>query len=232
MSLPKFDQPLFETELPSTQEKVKYRPFTVKEEKILLIAQQSEDIEQTILSLKQIINNCVEGVDVEKMPLFDLEYLLITLRSKSVNNILDFSVKDPDTEEIVELNLNLNEITVSRTEGHTNRIDISENAFIFMRYPNVNELKDILKTPDNDEALFKTLFGCMEKLVYEDSVYLFAEYTQEELDDFVDGLSGDVLKQIKGFFETSPKIKHQFKYTNKEGVDKVFVLEGLDSFFI
>jgi hypothetical protein len=117
--LPKIDLPLFELVLPSTGKKIKYRPFTVKEEKILLVAQESDDVEQTILGIKQIINNCLVDINVEKLAMFDLEYILLMLRSKSVDNNIRFGVTDPDTNESIELEIDLNEVKITKDKEHT-----------------------------------------------------------------------------------------------------------------
>lgn len=232
MPLPKIEHPLFELEVPSTGKKVKYRPFTVKEEKILLIAQESKDIDQTLISIKQIINNCVFDLDVETISLFDLEYIIINLRSKSVNNEVEFTIKDPETGENVHLTLDLDGVSVISNENHTNKIKIDENTVITMKYPSVNELMVLLKNPDDKTAIFDIMFRCMDKLVFGDEVYKFSEYTNEEIEDFVNSLSSDTLKKMETFFETMPRVRHEMPYTRKDGTQKTFVLEGLDNFFI
>ena len=136
MGLPKIDLPLFETKLLSTgKKKIKYRPFTVKEEKILLIAQESDDIEQVILAIKQIIGNCCPDVNVDELPMFDLEYLLLQIRGKSVNNVITFQITDPDTEKPVMLELNIDEIEITKPEGHSAEIPLGEDSYLVMRYP-------------------------------------------------------------------------------------------------
>lgn len=233
MPLPKIDQPLFELTMPSNNKKYKFRPFSVKEEKILLIAQESKEVEQTISAIKQVINNCVYDIDVEKMPLFDLEYAIINIRSKSVNNEIQFSIKDPETNEKVDLVLNLDEVKVSYDEKHSKKIQLSDTAVILLRYPTINELKKMMEKPNDPESLFSILVSCLDVLaIGEDEVYKFSEYSENEISEFVDNLSGDVLKKIKEFFETMPKLRHEMKYTNSKGEEKTFVLEGLDNFFI
>ena len=135
MALPKIDLPLFELVLPSTGKKVKYRPFTVKEEKILLIAQESKDIKQVMLAIKQILGNCLQEINVESLATFDLEYVLLNIRAKSVNDEITFSVKDPDTEEKIELTININEIEIKKFADHDKIIKVSDDFVFLMRYP-------------------------------------------------------------------------------------------------
>ena len=126
MTLPKISLPLYQCELPSNGKKVKYRPFTVKEEKILLTAQESKESGQILLAMKQILNNCLEDIDVSQLAIFDIEYMLIQLRSRSVDNTAEFEITDPDTEEQVKLKLNLADVKVNKVDGHTNKIKIYE----------------------------------------------------------------------------------------------------------
>lgn len=231
MALPKIDQPIFTMIMPSTQKKVKYRPFTVKEEKILLIAQESKDVEQSINAIKQIITNCVFDVDVDNMPLFDLEYCLITIRSKSVNNEIEFTVNDPDTEERVKLALDLNKMNVVFNENHKNVIEVSPNMHLKMRYPTLTEMQALVNSNDK-EAMFNAMVSCMETLVNEEEVYKLSESSDEELLEFVDSLSTEAIQNVRQFFDTMPKLRHEIKYVNKNDDEKTFVLEGMDNFFI
>ena len=231
MALPKIDQPIFTMIMSSTQKKVKYRPFTVKEEKILLIAQESKDVEQSINAIKQIITNCVFDVDVDNMPLFDLEYCLITIRSKSVNNEIEFTVNDPDTEERVKLALDLNKMNVVFNENHKNVIEVSPNMHLKMRYPTLTEMQALVNSNDK-EAMFNAMVSCMETLVNEEEVYKLSESSDEELLEFVDSLSTEAIQNVRQFFDTMPKLRHEIKYVNKNNDEKTFVLEGMDNFFI
>ena len=231
MALPKIDQPIFTMIMPSTQKRVKYRPFTVKEEKILLIAQESKDVEQSINAIKQIITNCVFDVDVDNMPLFDLEYCLITIRSKSVNNEIEFTVKDPDTEERVKLALDLNKMNVVFNENHKKVIEVSPNMHLKMRYPTLTEMQALVDS-DDKEAMFNAMVSCMETLVNEEEVYKLSESSDEELLEFVDSLSTEAIQNVRQFFDTMPKLRHEIKYVNKNNDEKTFVLEGMDNFFI
>jgi len=231
--LPKIDLPLFELELPSSGKKIKYRPFTVKEEKILLVAQESDEPEQTVLSVKQIVNNCLVDIDVEKLAMFDLEYVLLMLRSKSVDNNIKFAIKDPDTEETVELEIDLNEVKVTRDDEHSNRVKINDDYTLFLRYPTIEEFIKIASADQNDPLVnYFIMISCLDKIASDDDVYKFEDYTDEEIDDFMENLQGDVLKKIQTFFETMPKLRHEMKYTNQDGKEQTFVIEGMRSFFI
>ena len=231
--LPKIDLPLFELELPSSGKKIKYRPFTVKEEKILLVAQESDEPEQTVLSVKQIVNNCLLDIDVEKLAMFDLEYVLLMLRSKSVDNNIKFAIKDPDTEETVELEIDLNEVKVTRDDEHSNRVKINDDYTLFLRYPTIEEFIKIAGADQKDPLVnYFIMISCFDKIASEDDVYKFEDYTDGEIDDFMENLQGDVLKTIQKFFETMPKLRHEMKYTNKNGKEQTFVIEGMRSFFI
>ena len=235
MALPKIDLPLFELTIPSNGLKVSYRPFTVREEKILLIAQESKDLDQVILAIKQIIGNCVSDIDIEKMPMFDLEYIMLNLRAKSVNNVIQFTVKDPDTEENVNLVLNIDTIELKKKDGHDRKILINDDYSLIMRYPTINELRSLstLKS-GSTEGLLDIMLSCIEMLVSNDGekIYKMSDFTPKEVKDFIESLTSGAIKGIKTFFETIPVLRIELPYKNKKGEQKTFVLEGLESFFI
>lgn len=230
MGLPKIDQPFFETKLPSNNKKVKYRPFTVKEEKILLVAQEAKDMEQMILSIKQVINNCVVGIDVERLPLFDLEWLLMELRSKSVDNVIEIKIKDEDTQEEVNLQLNIDTLKVKKTKGHSTNVKLTDSVSAIMRYPSFEELKILMGPSEN--GTMDALINCVDSIVEGDVVYELKDFSEEEVVDFFDSLTTENLKEIKSFFDTMPKLSHELKYKNKNGDEKTFVIQGTEAFFI
>ena len=233
MALPKIDLPISQLTLPSTGEKVKYRPFTVKEEKILLVAQESNDPEQEILAAKQILNNCLIDKDVSQLAMFDLEYILLILRGASVDNAITFTIKDPDTKESVELDLNINDVKIIKNEEHTNKVKVNDEYTLFLKYPTIEQFIQIVKMNPNDPLVsYFIMISCLDKLASEDEVFDFSKYTGEEIDEFMENLSGEVIKGIQRFFETMPKLRHEIKYRNKDGNEKTFVLEGMRSFFI
>jgi hypothetical protein len=238
MGLPKIQQPIFEDRIPSTGVKIKSRPFTVKEEKILLIAQESGDAEQIILAIKQILNNCIiDDIDIEKLAMFDIEYLLLKIRAQSVNNVIKFSVQDPDTEEKVELSVDINTIELKKDEKHSATIDISNDFKLTMRYPSLNELIKLTQitedTEDKAGFAFDIMVGCIDSLIEgEDTVYKFSEYSKEEVDSFVESLTSSTVNGIREFFDTIPRLRIECPYVNSKGDDKTFVVEGIQSFFI
>ena len=233
MSLPKIDLPIFEMTLPSSNEKVKYRPFTVKEEKILLVASESDEASQEILASKQIVNNCLIDKDVGDLAMFDLEYVLLVLRTKSVDNNIKFQIKDPDTEEVVNLEVIIDDTQLTKHEGHTNKIPVNDEYTLFLKYPSINEFITIVEMDPSDPLVnYFIMVSCLDTLASEDEVHHFKDYTPEETDGFMENLSSAVVRSVQQFFETMPRLRHEMKYTNKEGKDKTFVIEGMRSFFI
>lgn len=232
MSLPKIDLPIFELKLPSTGRKIKYRPFTVKEEKILLVAQESNDREQELIAAKQVVQNCLIKTDVSKLAMFDLEYVMMVIRAKSVDNKVKFTIGDPDTLERVELELNVDEVQVVKDKEHTKKIKINDEFTLFLKYPTIDEFQKIVTMDANDPlANYHILTSCLDQLASEEETHSFKDYGQEEIDEFMNSMTGEVMKDIQKFFETMPKLRHEMKYTNSDGVEKTFVIEGLRSFF-
>jgi hypothetical protein len=233
MALPKIDLPIFEMTLPSNGEKIKYRPFTVKEEKILLVAQESKEASQEIIATKQVVNNCLIDKEISDLAMFDLEYIIMVLRSKSVDNNISFSIKDPDTEEIVKLSLDIDDVKFVTQPDHSNKIKINEDFTLFLRYPSIDEFIKIVEMNPNDPLVnYFVMVSCLDKLASEDEVYHFKDYNDEEIDAFMESLSGNVIKSVQQFFETTPKLRHELKYKNKNGDEKTFVIEGMRTFFI
>jgi hypothetical protein len=217
MSLPKISAPTFEMVLPSSGKKITYRQFTVKEEKILLVAQESKDPVSAINAVKQVVNNCLVDETIESFAMFDLEYILLLLRSKSVNNNIRFAISDPDTEEKIELE----------------RIKINDMYTLFLKYPNIDQFTDLIKAGMDDPLItYNIMVACLDKVASEDDVYKFEDFSRDDIEKFMEDLSSDVLRQIQKFFDTMPRLRHEMKYKNKNGEDKTFVLEGMQSFFI
>ena len=233
MALPKIDLPIYELTLPSNGKKLQYRPFTVKEEKILLTAQQSKEPEQIVIAIKQIVNNCIIEYDVDNLALFDLEYLMINVRSRSVDSNVEFEIEDPDTKEKVKLVLNLENVKVHRDERHTNKIQIDDTYTLFLKYPTIDDFSDIIGKADlPPEKTYEILMSCIDKLASEDEVYNFKDFTKKQVDEFIDSLNADVTKKIKIFFDTMPKVRHEMPYKNSNGEEKVFTIQGTQSFFM
>jgi hypothetical protein len=233
MPLPKIDLPLYELTLPSNGKKVQYRPFTVKEEKILLTAQQSKEPQQIIIAVKQIVNNCIVDYDIDKLSLFDLEFLMINIRSKSIDNNVEFEIEDPDTNEKIKLVLNLENVKVHREENHTNKIKVDDKYTLFLKYPTIDDFSDLLDKSDiSTEKTYEILISCIDKLASENEVYNFKDFTKKQVDEFIESLHADVTKKIKTFFDTMPKVRHEMPYKNSKGEEKVFTIQGTQSFFM
>jgi hypothetical protein len=234
MALPKLSQPLFEIKIPSTGKKTTFVPFTVKEEKILLIAQESKELDQMILAIKQILNNCIQDIDVDKLAIFDLEYLLINVRAQSVSNVFNFKIKDPETEEEIELEVDINDISVKFDENHTNKISLNDNTILVMKYPSVAQLKDIMEVSQKggSEKIFNLMTSCFDMLAVDEDVYKFSEYTKAEVESFADSMSAKNIQDVKKFFETMPTMYYEKKYRNSKGTEKTFTVKGTETFFI
>lgn len=234
MALPKITAPVFTVTLPSDGTKVVLRPFTVKEEKILLTAREVDSASQSVLAVKQVITNCiVEGPPVEKLATIDFEFLLLTLRSKSVDNMVEFAIKDPETDEPIHLKVDIDDAIVNRHPDHTNTIQLSGDSgyHLVLRYPTFEEFTQVLENP-SAESNYTAIRNCLDKLVSGDEVYDFADVSDEEADEFLDDIQSSDLKKITFFFETMPKLRYEFKYTNSKGTNQTYVIEGIRGFFI
>jgi hypothetical protein len=232
MPLPKIDQPLFEIEIPSTGQKTQFRPFTVKEEKILLIAKESKDLNQIFLAVKQIIGNCVLNVDVDSLATFDYEYLLMHLRAKAVQDVIKFKIKDPEEEKEINLEFNINDVQVLKNPEHSKIIDAG-NIKIAMRYPSLKELETLAGNEEhNSEKLLNIMLSCIDSLVQDDEVYKLSDFTQKEVDEFLESLTADIMSKIQKFFETLPVMKIECPYVNSKGENKTFVIQGIQTFFM
>jgi len=247
MALPKLDLPLFETKLPSTDETVTYRAFTVKEEKLLLIAQESNDPSQMVLSMKQIINNCCSDIVVEDLAMFDLEYLLLQIRARSIDNNIAFTIKDQDTDKTVDLELDIDEIKLHIPENHSKKIDVTEDIYFMMRYPTIEEVGIFLNFAGQAEqteeaasknlqdfttALFDVMINCIDVLVNGDEVQKMSDFTKKEIMDFIESAPGGTIDNLRKFFDSIPSLRYEVKYTNANGDEKSVVLEGTETFFL
>lgn len=235
MALPKIDLPLFEMTLPTSQKTVKYRQYTVKEEKILLVANESRDAMQEVLALKQVVNNCLVDVDVEELPMMDIEYAYLMLRSKSVDNSLDFNIKDPDTDETVTLSLDIEEIQLNIGEDflESSKIKLNDDYTLFLKLPNIDNFIKIIEMDPTDPLVnYFILVSCLDKVASDDEIHEFKNYSQNEIDGFMETLTNTVISQIQKFFENMPRLRHELKYVNSNGKEQTFVIEGMRTFFI
>ena len=238
MPLPKIVTPTYELELPSTEEKIQYRPFLVKEEKLLVIALESEDTKQITTAIKTVIKNCIvtKNIKVEDLPTFDIEFLFLNIRGKSVGEELEVNIICPDDEETqVAVKINLDSIKVQKNEEHTKRIKIDGNIMMEMKYPSLDQF---IKTnfdfnqKNAMEQSFELIGSCIDKIFTEDEAWSTSDVTKKELVDFLESMNSSQFKDIEKFFETMPKLSHKIKVTNpKTEIENEVVLEGLASFF-
>ena len=234
MTLPIIAVPTHELEIPSSKEKLTYRPFLVKEEKLLLLANESGDDTEIINSIKQIINNCTfDKIDVETLALFDLEYIFLNVRAKSVGEIVTLKLLcSDDKETYADVEIDLNDIKVNFPEGHTNKIELSDTVGILMRYPQFNLVR-ISQEGSDTEYIFKMIKECIGTIYEGDTVFERSDFSDEDLDNFLDGLTSEHFKQLQGFFETMPKLTHDVKFKNpKTKKQTKMTLEGMKSFFV
>ena len=232
MALPKIVTPTYELEIPSSKEKITYRPFLVKEEKILLLAEESEKDSEMLLALKQIINNCTyEKVEVEKLPMFDLEYIFLQIRAKSVGEVVDLKLLcEDDGETYADVRVNLDEVDVEFTEGHSNSIQLTDEVGIIMSYPQINMMD--LSSDSGTENVFEIIKNSINQITEGETVYERADFTEKDINEFLDSLTTEHFKLIQEFFETMPRLRHEVKFKNpKTKKQNKITLEGLNSFF-
>ena len=240
MPLPKITTPSYELDLPSTGQTIKYRPFLVKEEKLLVIALESEDTKQITNAIKAVIRACIQtkGIKVEYLPTFDIEYLFLNIRGKSVGEDIDVKLLCPDDNKTeVSVSINLDDIEVSKPEGHTTDIKIDDNLMMQLKYPSLNEFiktnfdpNDTTKNPM--EQSFDLIGSCIDKIFNEDEVWAAGDCTKKEITEFLDSMNSTQFKEVEKFFETMPKLTHTVQVTNPNTkVESDVVLEGLASFF-
>ena len=238
MPLPKIATPTYELELPSTEQTIQYRPFLVKEEKVLVIALESEDTKQITTAIKSVIKNCIltKGIKVETLPTFDIEYLFLNIRGKSVGEEIEVNLVCPDDEETqVSGNINLDDIKVQKNEEHTNQIKIDKSIMMEMRYPSLEQfIKNNFDFDDKSvmDQSFELIASCIDKIYTEDDIWIAEDCTKKEITDFLESMNSSQFKDIEKFFETMPKLSHKVKIKNPNTkVQSEIVLEGLSSFF-
>ncbi len=240
MALPKLNVPVYETILPSTEKVIKYRPFLVKEEKILLTALEDETGNSLPLAIKQIINNCIQGeINVEQLPTFDIEYLFLRLRAKSVGENIVVGLKPwgcPQNngelcKNSTQVDINLEEVKVIKNELHTNKIMLDDNIGIIMDYPNASSVSG--QNGEDDFSLGMNHIKNGIKMIFtNEETHERGSYTDEELGEFIESLNSEQFQRIKKFFDTMPVLKHTVKYKCSTcGEDKETLLEGMNSFF-
>ena len=236
MALPQVVLPTYELEVPSNGKKLKYRPFVVKEEKILLLALESEDDKEIEKTVKSLLKNCIQTrVKLEDLAMFDLEYIFLQIRAVSVGEIVEMQVTCRDDEKTqVKYFMNLTEVSVNKPEGHDPKIMLTDEMGVIMRYPAWNEFISgsiMGKTPTTDGVL-EIIADCIDQIFDGEDVYDSSTTTKKEFVQFVEGLTNEQFESIQKFFESIPRLEHRFTVTNPEtGVDSEFLITGLSNFF-
>ena len=214
---------------PSTGNTVSFRPFTVKEEKTLLMANQTGSYEDFLSTLAEVIDNCFElPISAKKLPIFDIEYFFLKLRSKSVGEIVEPTITCPITREKIKISLNLDEIEVIKTENHTKEIKISSDILVKMAYPT---LENFIKRSDKKTDYFDLLIECINKIETQKELIEAGTASSENIQEFIELLTSDQYKNLINFFKTSPKLEKEIKYRTSDGSERILLLRGLKDFF-
>ena len=239
MPLPRTITPIYELEIPSLKKKIRYRPFLVKEEKILIIALESEDSKAIANAVKNVISNCIlsKGIKVDDLSTFDIEYLFLNIRGKSVGESVDVLITCPDDETTqVPVSINLDEINVEENPKHSRDIKLDDTLTLRMRYPSMTEfIKNNFDSGDSVSVddTFDLIVSCIDQIYSEEESWTASDSTKKELLEFVEQLSSKQFKEVEKFFDTMPKLSHTIKVKNpKTGVESEVVLEGLSAFFV
>lgn len=238
MVLPKIVTPQYSLEIPSIKKEIKYRPFLVKEEKILIIAMESEDPKQIAESVKEVINNCIltKGIKIDQLSTFDIEYLFLNIRGKSVGENVDILITCPDDGTTqVPMSINLDDIQVEFSKEHSRDIKLDDNLTLRMKYPSMQQFIKNNFTSENNISIddtFDMICVCVEQIYTEEESWSASDVSKKEMQEFLEQLTSNQFKQIEKFFETMPKLSHTITVKNPNtGVESEVVLEGLTSFF-
>ena len=235
MALPKLETPVYELELPSTGEKVKYRPFLVKEQKNLMIAMESEEETQLRDSLASIISDCTfNKIDPYEIPMFDIEFIFLRIRGKSVGEKVKLNVLCPDDNETrVDVEFNLEDIDVHMKKEHTNEIIVTDKIKIFMKYPGLKDMTDIKDDQQETDQIFTLIKRCINEIHDGETIHNRIDISEKELDDFIDNLTTKTFEDLGTFFETMPKVMHILKVKNPKTKKRgEVVIEGIQNFFV
>lgn len=233
MGLPKILHPTFSLVLPSTKQTIHFRPFLVKEEKILLIAQASEDKTDIVKAIKQVVQNCItdENVDVNDFTTFDLEYFFIKLRSKSVQNIVKLSYKDREDGKVYDVEVDLETVEVKEAANISNKIELSPTSGIILRYPRVSITEEMENIKDPVEFNFQIIQSCIDCVYDGDNLYRLKDFSRQEVKEYIDSLDVRTYQAIQSFIDAMPTIEHTLSYTNSKGREIKIVLRTITDFF-
>jgi hypothetical protein len=233
MSLPKLDYPIHNIEIPSLKKTFKFRPFLVKEEKLLLMAKESGNDVDVLGAIKQIINNCSlePNLIINKLSLFDLEYIFIKLRSISVDNKIKVSYKDTEDQKVYDFDINLDDIKVTFPKKMDNNIKITKTSGIIMKYPSASLYDDKEFLGLEKDHMFELIVRCIESIYSGEEVYPAKDYKKADLSEFLEGLDIKTFQSIQEFLVNVPKIEYKIEYKNEKGNDREIVLSSLNDFF-
>jgi hypothetical protein len=234
MKLPKIDKPIFELLVPSQKKTVMCRPYVCKEEKILLIAQESGEEKDIVLALKQVLNNCIvdENFDIDSITTFDLEYMFLKLRAKSVNNIVAIKYRDQEDAEVYEFQVDLDQVEMLDLGKLKDTIMINETTGMQMKYPSITLINDTPTSASQAELIDYLVKACIKSIFDEENVYPVEEVSEKELQEFLDDLPVSVLNDLTDFFKNLPRMYYKLEYKDKEGKEKHIELRNLRDFFI
>lgn len=231
--LPKLNHPIHNIEVPSLKKKKNFRPFLVKEEKILLMAKESDDSNDILVAVKQIVNNCSldPNFNIDDLALFDLEYIFLQLRAVSVDDVLTVSYRDNQDEKKYDFDIKLKDIKIDIPKETKNIIKITDDIGMIMKYPSTKLYEDKEFLNEKDEQIFKLIVRCVDKIYKGDEIYDLRDYSSSEIEDFLENLSVKVFEQVQTFFENCPKLHHTIKYKNSLGNERTIELNSLNDFF-
>jgi|TARA_X000001382_G_scaffold126178_1_gene112480 hypothetical protein len=237
MPLPTIATPTYSLILPSTKEEVNYRPFLVKEEKLLVLALESEDQNQISTAIKTVIQSCIKSqIDIEVLPTFDIEFLFLNIRGKSVGEEVEVNIIAPDDGKTsIPITINLDDIKVKEFDGHDKFIKLDDNLMMEMKYPSLSQFISNnfdFNQKNTTEQTFDLVAGCIDKVYNEEETWDASDFSKEEMNEFLDQMNSQQFKKVEKFFETMPKLSHEITVKNpKTKKSNKVVLEGLSSFF-
>lgn len=234
MSLPKIDQPIYNINIPSLKKKYSFRPFLVKEEKLLLMAKESDKPADILSAIKQVVNNCSlnNNLNVEKLPVFDLEYLFLKLRAVSVDNIVKIKYKDFEDNKEYDFEIDLNSVEVDFPEKNDPNIKINSKSGILMHYPTASLYDDKDFQNLEKDYMFELIVRCVDKIYYEEDIYEAKDYKKQELVEFLENLSVATFEKVLNFLTNMPKIHHEIVYKNSLGNERKIEFNSLNDFFM
>jgi hypothetical protein len=232
--LPKITHPAYDFTIPITKKKVKLRPMLIKEEKLLLMARESDTPSDSINAIKQVVNNCIiqPKIDIDALINFELEYLFLKIRSISVSNIVKLAYQDSEDEKTYDFEIDLNEIGFKESEKIDNRVELSEDVSITLKYPSISAYSQIKEDMTEDEIFTHVLKSSIDGIYEGDKIHDISLASSEEITEFIDSIPFNKYEEIQKYLETEPRIEHKIQYKNSNGTDREIVLSSLNDFFI